>query len=117
MNLFKPTAILLLTLMLTCFTFESKAQADFIIPKPASVIKQKTDFVIDGNTLINLPENSRMMLQNGNYLSEQLNALFHKNLKTVVGKRKIDHAINISINKKLGEEAYSLEIKNKQINL
>lgn len=117
MNVFKLTAVLLLTLFLSCFSFESKAQTDYIIPKPVSVVKQKTEFAIDNNTQINLLENSRLMVQNGNYLSEQVNTLFQKNLKTVVGKRKVNDAINISIDKKLGEEAYSLEIKDKQINL
>ncbi len=117
MNTSKLTAILLLSFLLSFLSFESKAQTDYIIPKPVSVIKQKTEFVFDNNTQINLLENSRLMLQNGNYLSEQVNALFQKNLKTVVGKRKVNNALNISIDNKLGEEAYSLEITNKQINL
>ncbi|MEA4975013.1 MAG: family 20 glycosylhydrolase [Paludibacter sp.] len=117
MNAFKLTTVLLLTLLISCFSFVSKAQVDFIIPKPVSVIKQKTEFIIDNNTQINLLENSRLMLQNGNYLSEQVNALSKKNIKTVVGKRKVNNTINISIDKKLGEEAYSLEVTNKQINL
>lgn len=117
MNTFKLTAILLLTLILSCFTFESKAQTDYIIPKPVSVVRQKAEFVIEGNILINLQENSRLMLQNGNYLSEQINNLFEKKLKTVTGKNKLSNAINISIDKKLGEEAYSLEVTKKQINI
>lgn len=117
MNTFKLTTVLLLTLLISCFSFVSNAQIDNIIPKPVSVIKQKTEFVFDNNTQINLLENSRLMLQNGTYLSEQVNTQFQKNLKTMVGKRKVNNAINISIDNKLGEEAYSLEITNKQINL
>jgi hexosaminidase len=103
--------------MLNSIAFENKANVDQIIPKPVSVIKQKADFVIDENTRINLPENSQVMLQNGNYLSEQMDRLFQKKLKTVVGKKKINNAININIDKKLGEEAYLLEVSKKQINL
>lgn len=117
MNTFKLTTVLLLTLLISCFSFVSNAQIDNIIPKPVSVVKQKTEFAFDNNTQINLLENSRLMLQNGNYLSEQVNTLFQKRLKTTANKRKVNNAINISINKKLGEEAYSLEITKKQINL
>lgn len=117
MNTFKLTAVLLLTLILNCFTFESKAQTAHIIPKPVSVVQQKTDFVIDDNIQINILENSRLMLQNGNYLSEQINNFFAKRLKTVSGKNKLSNAINICIDKKLGEEAYSLEVTKKQINI
>jgi hexosaminidase len=117
MNAIKLRSILLLTFFMCCFSFESKAQPDYIIPKPASVVKQKNEFVFDNNTQINLLENSRLMLQNGNYLAEQVNALFQKNITIVVGERKVNNAINISIDKKLGEEAYSLEINNKKINL
>lgn len=117
MNTFKLTTILLLTLILNCFTFESKAQTDHIIPKPVSVVQQKTDFVIDDNIQINLQENSRLMLQNAKYLSDQVKTLFAKDLKTVSGKNKLSNAINICIDKKLGEEAYSLEVTKKQINI
>lgn len=117
MNTFKLTAILLFTLILNCFTFESKAQTDHIIPKPVSVVQQKTDFVIDDNIQINILENSPLMLQNAKYLSDQINTLYAKKLKTVSGKNKLSNAINICIDKKLGEEAYSLEVTKKQINI
>ncbi|MEA4936669.1 MAG: family 20 glycosylhydrolase [Paludibacter sp.] len=117
MNAFKLTAVLLFTLFLSCFSFEGNAQVDHIIPKPVSVVQQKTDFVIEDNIQINLQENSRLMLQNAKYLSDQINALFAKKLKTVSGKNKLSNAINISIDKKMGEEAYSLEVTKKQINL
>ncbi|MDX9932638.1 MAG: hypothetical protein RB294_08650, partial [Bacteroidales bacterium] len=105
MSAFKLTAVWLFTLFLSCFSFESNAQVNNIIPKPVSVIKQKTEFAFDSNTQINLLENSRLMLQNGNYLSEQVNTLFQKRLKTTANKKKVNNAINISIDKKLGVEA------------
>ncbi len=117
MNAFKQTSILLLALFLSCFSFISKAQTDYIIPKPLSVVQQKTDFVIEDNLQINLQENSRLMFQNAKYLSDQINSLFAKKLKTVSGKNKLSNAINISIDKKMGEEAYSLEVTKKQINI
>lgn len=113
----KPSVIFLIILLLNGFTFTGRADIDNIVPKPVSVVKQKDDFTVNEKTRINLLEDSPLMLQNGQYLTQQLQSLCRVQLHTVSEKRPINNAINLLIDKEMEGEAYSMEVGKKQINL
>ncbi|WP_162304373.1 family 20 glycosylhydrolase [Maribellus luteus] len=103
---------------LFCFVlFFTDAHASTIVPKPVSITRQNTSFILKSTTPINLQDASDLMQQNGNYLAEQLLSYYNLSLTVEQNKKPQKDAINIALDSDLRTDEYILDVSQKSIRL